>query len=756
MNNSKQIKNNLIKELEKNSPDIGKVQKLTNQLSNLNPSLVSFSVDAGLIDRLGRELVTKKESAVSELVKNAYDADASKVDLIFDDTDVAGGRLLIRDDGIGMSREELINGFMRIASSNKIHNPMSTTYKRQRAGSKGIGRFAVQRLGHKATIITRKANQNKAIRLVINWDQFRNDLDLLSIRNEIEEITPIFDKGTKLIISNLRESWSEASIKRIYSHIIDLIQPFPLSNKRKALKNKQDPGFHANFFKLVDKKPVAMVDEDTFIFDYAVATIEAYVDKNGQGYYSVESNVLDIKDLDIKIGLQKNNPTIKFKELRNVHLKTYYFIYDTDYIPSRQLVSLRRLADKKGGIRLYRNGFRVLPYGEPNDDWLRLDYSVRRRQLLGPHGNNSFFGFIEINKDQANKFEESSSREGILGSDAFEELTNFAFRVVTAAVYKISEARGKKPSTSYKKQIGTENATKKLEKVVSKLEKVASEYSNPMSSKIIEEISEEIKESTKSIENELKEISLLRVLASLGLIIGEFTHEIRMYLNSLESSTIYLQEVTGDNPELSKIVREFRDNFRSLKSYASYFDSTIAENIKRELRPIEIRDVIKLFEHVSKPSMERAGIKLKDLEINGHNLFTVPMHISEWLSLIFNLYTNSKKAIKRADKKGSIYIRAGKTDQMIFIEFADNGDGIPEEYQDRIFDAFFTTTSPANPYTENEEDILGSGLGLKIVKDIVDSYQGNISIIKPPNGYSTCFRVEVPKATREELKKYEI
>ena len=133
--------------LAENSLDYDKIVSLTNELSKHDHNKVRFSVDADLISRLGNELVARQETALSELVKNAYDADATEVTLRFIDTDSLGGTLIIEDNGTGMDREQLIDGFMRISSNIKKEKPVSDIYNRKKAGRKGIGRFAVQRLG---------------------------------------------------------------------------------------------------------------------------------------------------------------------------------------------------------------------------------------------------------------------------------------------------------------------------------------------------------------------------------------------------------------------------------------------------------------------------------------------------------------------------------------------------------------------------------------------------------------------------------
>ena len=125
----KRLKKQLNEELNKIDSDNNIVLKLTHDLAKLDENQVRFSVDANLINRLGKELVGRHETAVSELVKNAFDADALEVKLIFENAWKPGGILTIEDNGVGMNKEQLINGFMRLSSSDKIHNPASLCSK---------------------------------------------------------------------------------------------------------------------------------------------------------------------------------------------------------------------------------------------------------------------------------------------------------------------------------------------------------------------------------------------------------------------------------------------------------------------------------------------------------------------------------------------------------------------------------------------------------------------------------------------------
>ena len=184
-----------------------------------------------------------------------------------------------------MTREQLINGFMRISSTSKIHEPKSPIFQRSRAGKKGIGRFSAQRLGQRLTIITQTEDSDTALKVVINWNKYAMDEDLFSISNTILEIPKEFEKGTKLIIEDLREWWSEHMIKRVYRYAIDILQPFPLSKTKVTKEGKVfDPGFEINCY----KNDIAIADPQTMIYQHALAEIEGYVDEKGNAYWTIK------------------------------------------------------------------------------------------------------------------------------------------------------------------------------------------------------------------------------------------------------------------------------------------------------------------------------------------------------------------------------------------------------------------------------------------------------------------------------------
>jgi len=765
-----ELKKKLSEEIQKESSDNNLILALSSEIAKLDDSQVRFSVDAGIINRLGKELVGKHETAVSELVKNAFDADATEVNLVFENAWYTGGTLTIEDNGTGMTKDQLINGFMRLSSSDKIHNPISDKFKRTRAGRKGIGRFATQRLGSKLTIITHTAKSDSSIKISINWNDFETDKDLLSVSNNIEIVPKSKEEGTTLIIENLRDGWSDAMIKRVFRYTSELLQPFPLSKKNiDEAESSIDPGFKSYYFRQEGQELIPIIDEDEAVFKHALAEIEGYVLDDGQGCWALKSEKLNFPQDIFLIGnddKNRENHTEPFNLIKGVHFKVHYFIYEPTLFSPGTFTFIRNLAYEKGGIRLYRNGFRVLPYGEQGDDWLGLDKSNNRSSTLGPHMNICFFGFVEIEDNQGDKFEETSSREGLIENDSLKELIDFVYRSLISAVQRVSLLRGRKATASQKDFKKKENKPiEKIESAVSFLKELISIKdisTHPSFDRLIntieekKELEENIVKIQEAIEEEklekqalIDENNMLRILAGLGLVIGEFIHEVQRFLPGFDADIKFLKNAVKDYKEVYERTELLETNIRSFSSYTSYFDKTISRNILRELEPIELRIVVRRFISIIQNDLKRAEIEFIEPEFKGYDLFTIPMHPSEWASILFNLYTNSKKAIYRKRSKGKMFIECGIENANVYLEFSDNGDGILPENEDSIFNAFYTTTSAANHSGNDVDSLVGTGLGLKIVKDIVEFYGGQIFVTSPLSGFKTTIRIEIPKNNNE-------
>jgi anti-sigma regulatory factor (Ser/Thr protein kinase) len=745
------------------------------------PNKINFSVDAGIINRLGQELVGRAETAVSELIKNAYDADAKNVKVIFQNTEEIGGTLIIQDDGHGMTMEQLINGFMRISSSDKVHNPTSPKFKRTRAGRKGIGRFATQRLGENLEIHTQTENLEDKIVLEINWNDYVIDKELSEISNSVEfSERDNYLSGTRLVIKNLRDIWTKSQIIRVFRYVSELLQPDYLSDRSEKVGSatQKDNSFNVKFIIQGQNGEEDVETPDSMFFDNAVAVIEGYVDEQNDGFCAVNSERFGIKDKIYPISSKKNE-VASFETLKNIHFKAYYFIYNRPKyysVPKMQLGRIQELSKTAAGIKVYRNGFRVLPYGKSSDDWLNLDTSsISRSGTQVPHGSKNFFGFVEILDTKGEYFEETASREGLIDNDAFKELSEFVRSALIKGIDTVGLAiqkekkndknKGKKNEeiNNEKFEESFEDFEKDIKQLLKKNDDTVDSSSNMINDNQITEIVNKTKERLEhnfkeayeeKLKETLEELGMMRILAGLGLTIGEFIHEVAQFSPSFHGNINFLTAQELNDKSLDA-VKSLRKSFLQFTTYTSYFNSAISQNVRRDLQPLRMRDNINEFLNVIEPDLKRAGIEIEK-EFFGFDLFTCPMHPSEWKSILFNLYTNAKKAINRAKPQhGLINISVGKEKDNVYLEFSDNGDGIADEYKNDIFDAFFTTSTPVGFDATEDEELTGTGLGLKIVKDIIEGYGGEIYLIEPYNSkFITCFRIDLPTATEEQLESH--
>ena len=180
--------------------------------------------------------------------------------------------------------------------------------------------------------------------------------------------------------------------------------------------------------------------------------------------------------------------------------------------------------------------------------------------------------------------------------------------------------------------------------------------------------------------------------------------------------------------------------------YTAYFDATISQNVIRELSPMVLRDVVRHFEQAVDMDIKRRNFIL-DKKFEGYDLITIPMHPSEWNTILQNLYSNAKKAILKSNvRQGKIYILCQKDLENVYLSFYDNGIGISAENKSKIFDAFFTTSTPTRSI-ENRNEIIetsGTGLGLYIIKQMIKNRNGDIQVESPLDGYNTCIRIKIP------------
>jgi signal transduction histidine kinase len=728
-----------------------------------------FAADAAIISRLGRELVARQETALGELIKNAFDADATRVEIVLHDSPLP--HLEIKDDGVGMSREDLINGFLRLANDNKVRQPISSKFARRRAGRKGIGRFASQRLGDSLTLTTRTEQMQFAIRLTADWSQFTRGKELGSVAIYVDDDVPQEFVGTRMIIGRLADSWTDAQVRRCWRSVLALQQPFRVAPIKGH--SKRDPGFEVVFSRQGDlvRDELVIANLESEVLSHLHATIELKVSDSGHAFWRLSKNSFgptrDWQPIHHEF-IQSASPP-PYESLRNVFMRSYYAILDPALFSPLLFTRLRDVLSEQGGIRLYRNGFRVVPYGDPDNDWLRLDEMYAKRSLLVPVANRNFFGIVEIDDPDGTNFEEHTSREGLIETPAFLELRDLASSALTTATLRIGEDRGRKTKAGSRPQPeppSVDDALSKLQSVIDAAREAAEHAVNAPDLRSAQQSAAaaassaanagklvvERRSQIAAVEGQMAtEAAMLRFLATMGMATVEFSHETGMTFDAfrMDFSAVFeaVEKLLPADALLQASADRAKRMLLRLDTLTAYLNVLAGARAVRELRPISVGKAILDFERGMKEQARVQGIALTVSVPDYDPLFTRPMHDAELASVLLNFFTNAVKAIKRsAIVPRLIHVSADRLaeSQFIRIQFWDTGDGIPESNRERIFDAFFTTSAAPPAGNPEVDHVSGAGLGLWIVQQIAANAGGDVYVAAPSPGYSTCIELVLP------------
>ena len=344
-----------------------------------------FKVSSGLKDIIGKDLITNELVAIFELVKNGYDADATEINLIINSYE---NYIIIQDNGKGMNRDDIENKWLFVAHSEKKDS--DKVY----AGSKGIGRFSCDRLGTKLKLISHK--DDEVSKLEIDWGEFEKDsltkfeeLDVTYTSLDVIEDSFIQKSGTILTISNLRDTWDLNRVNKVIKALQRLVNPFVDDGKIKI-----------NVKYISSSSGIAELDE------YISNHIATVLDKKT---IYIEC---DIKEKEISITLfDKEKIIYSLKIENNTILKDIYFkIYYMSFAAKYNFTKIMKTEPKNyGSIFLYKNNFRIFPYGEVDFDAFGLN--LRKSQGYNRYlAHRELLGWINIT-DSENHFNEVTSRD---------------------------------------------------------------------------------------------------------------------------------------------------------------------------------------------------------------------------------------------------------------------------------------------------------------------------------------------------------
>ncbi|MDD7304013.1 MAG: sensor histidine kinase [Prevotellaceae bacterium] len=748
---------------------------------------VPFAISARTAKLIGMENFANAEGAIVELVKNAYDADAEMCVVVADiRRSLEESRLFIIDNGSGMSESTIIKHWMTIGTDDKLVNARTTGKQRVKSGAKGIGRFALNRLGSKVEMIT--FNEFDGGHLwSVDWRSFDEakvlsdikatlerlstadaaerfkDYGLMSI-SVFEKIQSDFSHGTVICVSNLNDSWKEENLVSLQRNLENLIPDHMQSAFGLYLYNLKDLSWCGKI------DPVEYSD-----YDYKISarygggrTIDVCIERNELNVSLLEtsySRVFERSSMQVppyclddfrkKSVMQQiaisDAVNQDFLDTVGEFSFTFYFIKNTTKddqdkdgnkkYPYNTIDSIARKSwlSKFGGVRIFRDDFRVRPYGENGNDWLDLG----RRQAQSPGGAgqkiggyrirpNQIAGVVNISRVHNSAFEDKSSREGIQENDAFTLFKNLLVQIISVfendrnyIMYNLSEQfRSEHPVT-----IKAHDIAKRA------LQQSDEQSEDKKDLKILAE-------SYQSLESELNEkeaeLAMLRGLASMGISVATFTHELRSVMLRLIPRNETLRKIISQFIPVEKFsgvrfgnpYRELdimRNEDEKLYNWLQYSLHSIQRN-KRDWVEIKLSDYFKRFLDSWQPSLSKKNITMH-LNMNDMDDAVIDAFEMDLDSVYNNFVANSINAfLKSKEENKEISLNITNDHGLAVIDFIDNGCGLAAEYKENpniIFNAFETST------VDNKNNKIGTGMGLFIAKGVIEKFTDSTIAILP-------------------------
>lgn len=381
----------------------------------------AFRPRARLVSILGEHLISDQAVGLIELVKNAYDADATEVEVeVLDVADPPRTTVVIRDNGFGMTLDDILTKWLSPAVDHKERDKREskrTPLGRLPIGEKGVGRFAVHQLGRRLELTTRPSGERE-ITVLVDWDRFDvDDAYLDSVPVSISEREPqTFDgerTGTVMRVTHARASWTPKLLKKLHRTLRRLQSPLAEDDQqfRVRLRCPEFPELEA--ISPTDILPRAHYELRALVQDTGRCDLE-YICRHpgatGREFAEAEVDLVPLARGELQADKPSCGP---------FWLNLYVWDRGKDYLQASGVS--RNELDALCGVSLYRDGLRILPYGDPGDDWLLLDQE-RIQAPADRIGNNQVIGLVQFDQSTNLQLRDKTNREGLIENAAFLDL----------------------------------------------------------------------------------------------------------------------------------------------------------------------------------------------------------------------------------------------------------------------------------------------------------------------------------------------
>ena len=695
---------------------------------------VSMRFHPRAFSAFGADLVTNDSVAITELVKNSYDAFANNVIV-----SITGDTIEIRDDGSGMTRDIIKDAWAVIATPYKEKKP--TVEKngkiRRVSGNKGLGRFSAARLGRFLDIIT-KNSEDKYISAKIDWESFVNSSSMseckvtLTIHDSHEELE---DCGTIIRISSLYEKWDSKKINELKNSLSRLISPFDEISDFSITLN------HESYATPIKITPHKFIKHPTYSIS---GTVDSYGKVSWKYIYA--PRIKPITEKNGNIAWDEARRGFEAIHLFDDSLKEEYIAgefsfeirawdLDTDSIADVSDAfnigrrEIRNSISEYKGLSIYRDNVLVLPKSDATKDWLGID--IRRISQIGRRLSTSqIIGLVNISSEFNPEIKDTTDREKLVDTIEYKQFC----KIIETVIVTLENQRfiDKAPKVTPVKKKGLNDLISPLSTapLVSKIEEAVNEGKN--SEQILDTVRVYAEENEKTLIELNDRLTYYAQTASLGSVAVVILHEI---LTGMTVIKRFLKRIKTKFSDIDEKTQEYLQDSETYHARLVEVANSFAPLYRKTLR--EENNYCNLKEEVSKSIRLISSKKeAKDIEfsVNIDQKIDVSISCGELQTILVNLFDNSIFWInysKKAKKQVCVSVD-GVFPDKIRLSVSDSGLGISHDEADKIFLPGITS----KPH--------GIGMGLVIVTEILSNYDCKIGTVIPGELNGATFVFELP------------
>lgn len=726
---------------------------------NIMGSINKIKAKSHVLNLLGNELIGNDGLAIFELVKNAYDADAEVVSIDFIELNSPNQKIIIEDDGHGMTPEVINDIWLTIGTDNKRgqNKKPSPKFKRITLGEKGVGRLAVHKLARIITLETQIEGDMYSTRFTIDWPNLIKSSEYIQDLEVDVEIVgeSLFTKGhgTRIILSGLYNTqWTKPALRNLVRKIENILNPF---FEIKNFEVNIDAGEYNHWLQGV-KTSTEILKDSLFQFDFEITpSTNLFSDKTRNDFavfrwsylfnppsvtnmnkrsmdkYPIESIDDECKNTALLIGdIFNKSSEINYllnKDLEGIGpIKGRFFVFNLNSkILTRQfggqITAVKEYIKHNCGVRIYRDNIRVYNYGETNDDWLGLD--LMKIQRTGAHfGKKVTIGAIELNLECSIKgLLEKTNREGFHENTTYKKL-----HLLSQYIYQYFEKVAQPDKDKVDEYVEGFKSVKNVgfsETLIELREKLKEKELETEMSPLLARVEKDY--------SEMRDIMLSSGMTglNLGIVFHEVDREMKFINSDLNSKTFDIEDVRGRVQNLIHLLENFSPILKQHTNVKIKASSLVERAKFLHRNRYNFHNII-----FSSPLLSKES---PDFEIYGPGNLLITM--------LSNLIDNSiywvqaRRSLEGESYKCGIFVTSDvKTFNGPAIIIADNGMGFsfaPEELVQP-----FKTSKPG-----------GMGLGLYYSNMVVEMLGGKLlffdsSDLEVPSVYNgACIVIVFPK-----------